>query len=144
MTISTSCPPSATSADLLADAPGPTFLSYTPNGRKLVTVGLNGALRIFQHGSNDEPAVIDVVTDNHLAVAAANDFFVVGAEDGTVTKYSLVTNSMEEILVRTSLPVRDLALSPDTRWIAVASEYVRAETCFSLSDEADGRAANWR
>lgn len=89
-----------------------------------MTVGLNGAIRIFQHGSDDEPAIIDVVTDNHFAVAATNDFFVVGAEDGSVTKYSLLTNSMEEILLRCTLPVRDIALSPDGLWAAVASEYV--------------------
>ncbi|KAK4550845.1 hypothetical protein LTR36_000425 [Oleoguttula mirabilis] len=105
-----------------AHAPGPTFFAYTPNGRKLITVGLNGALRIFQHGSDDEPAVIDVVTDGHLAVAATNDFFVVGAEDGSVTRYSLLTNSMEQILVRCSLPVRDIALSRDGEWAAVASD----------------------
>ena len=87
-----------------------------------MTAGLNGALRIFQHGSDGEPAVVDVNTDNHFAVAASNDFFVVGAEDGSVTKYSLLTNSMEEILVRCTLPVRDLALSPDGLLCAVASE----------------------
>ena len=87
-----------------------------------MTAGLNGALRIFQHGSDGEPAVVDVNTDNHFAVAASNDFFVVGAEDGSVTKYSLLTNSMEEILIRCTLPVRDLALSPDGLWCAVASE----------------------
>ncbi|WPH01207.1 Hypothetical protein R9X50_00404300 [Acrodontium crateriforme] len=105
-----------------AHAPGATFLSYTPNGRKLVTVGLNGALRVFEHGSDDEPSVIDVITDSHTAVAATNDFIVVGSEDGTVTKYSLLTNSMDQILVRCSLPVRDIALSPDGQWAAVASD----------------------
>jgi chromosome transmission fidelity protein 4 len=90
----------------------------------LVTVGSNGLLRIFQHNSDDEPPVIDVLTDNHLAVAATNDFFLVGAEDGSVTKYSLLTNSMQEILVRSTLPVRDIALSSDGQWVAVASEYV--------------------
>ena len=63
-----------------------------------------------------------MTTDNHLAVAATNDFFLVGAEDGSVTKYSLVTNAMEEILVRCTLPIRDIALSPDGRWAAIASE----------------------
>ncbi|TKA75404.1 hypothetical protein B0A55_05791 [Friedmanniomyces simplex] len=105
-----------------AHAPGPTYLAYTPNGKKLITVGLNGALRVFQHGSDDEPAIIDVVTDGHTAVAATNEFIVVGAEDGSVTKYSLLTNSMEEILVRCSLPVRDVSLSKDGEWVAVASD----------------------
>lgn len=41
-----------------------------------------------------------------------------------MSKYSLEGNKFEEILVRTTLPVRDVALSPDGSWIAVASEYV--------------------
>lgn len=112
-------------------APGPTFCSYTNGGRKLITVGPNGALRVFQHGSDDEPAIIDVITDSHLAVAATNDFFVVGAEDGSVTKYSLLTNSMDEILVRCTLPVRDVALSPDGLWAAVASECVTTSSALT-------------
>lgn len=79
-------------------------------------------MRVFQHGLDAEPAVIDVLTENHYAIAAHNDFFVVGAEDGSATKYSLLTNSMEEIATRLSLPVRDIAISPDGRWCAVASE----------------------
>jgi chromosome transmission fidelity protein 4 len=55
-----------------------------------------------------------------------NDFFITGSEDGTVSRYSLETNMFEEVLVRTTLPVRDVALSPDGNWIAVASEYVRS------------------
>jgi chromosome transmission fidelity protein 4 len=51
-----------------------------------------------------------------------NGFFIAGSEDGTVSKYSLADNKLEDIIVRTSLPVRDLALSPDGNWIAVASE----------------------
>lgn len=85
-------------------------------------MGTNSALRVFQHGSDNEPAAIDVLTENHTAVAATNDFFVVGAEDGTATKYSLLTNSMEQILVRCALPVRDIALSKDGEWAAVASD----------------------
>ena len=72
--------------------------------------------------------MIDVTTDNHFAVTATNDFFLVGSEDGSVRKYSLYTNAMEEILVRSTLPVRDMALSPDGRWVAVASEYVIVAT----------------
>jgi chromosome transmission fidelity protein 4 len=51
-----------------------------------------------------------------------NDFFITGSEDGTVSKYSLENNKFEEILVRSTLPVRDVALSPDGNWVAVASE----------------------
>ncbi|KAI9873993.1 MAG: hypothetical protein M1830_010315, partial [Pleopsidium flavum] len=51
-----------------------------------------------------------------------NDFFITGSEDGTVCMYSLETNSLDKILVRCTLPVRDVALSPDGAWAAVASE----------------------
>ena len=87
-----------------------------------MTVGTNSAVRIFQHGSDDEPAIIDVPTDSHTAIVATNDFFLIGAEDGSVTKYSLLTNTMEEILVRCTLPVRDISLSRDGEWAAVASD----------------------
>lgn len=63
-----------------------------------------------------------MTTENHFAVAAGNDFCLIGAEDGSVTKYSLVTRELEEILLRCSMPVRDVALSPDGLWAAVASE----------------------
>ena len=52
-----------------------------------------------------------------------NGFFITGSEDGTVSKYSLDDGKFEEILVRSTLPVRDVAISPNGNWIAVASEY---------------------
>ena len=36
--------------------------------------------------------------------------------------YSLETNQYEKMLVRCTLPIRDIALSPDGRWVAIASE----------------------
>ena len=36
------------------------------------------------------------------------------------------SNELDQILVRCTLPVRDVALSPDGCWAAVASEYVLA------------------
>lgn len=81
-------------------------------------------MRIFDHGSDDEPAIIDVSSENHLAVVATNDFFIIGTEEGEVVKYSLITKKLEDILIRCSGPVRDLAISPDGQWVAVASEYV--------------------
>lgn len=55
-------------------------------------------------------------------MAVQNEFFVAGAEDGTVSLYSLETNSFEKLLTRSTLPIRDIALSPDGNWAAVASE----------------------
>jgi chromosome transmission fidelity protein 4 len=55
-------------------------------------------------------------------VVATNDFFIIATEEGEVVKYSLVTKKMEEILTRCTGAVRDLAISPDGQWVAVASE----------------------
>lgn len=84
-------------------------------------------IRVFTTGSDSEPTNIDVSQDAHTCIAATNEFFVAGSEDGSVCKYSLRTNSLDEILLRSTLPVRDVALSPDGLWVAVASECVCAE-----------------
>ncbi|KAI9725504.1 MAG: hypothetical protein M1828_003175 [Chrysothrix sp. TS-e1954] len=105
-----------------AHAPGPTFLSYTSDGQKLVTVGANESIRIFHTGSDGEPTNIDDCRDSNLAVVANNDFFIAGSEDGSVCKFSLETNSLDQVLVRCTLPIRDLSLSPDGQWVAVASD----------------------
>ncbi|KAI9831243.1 MAG: hypothetical protein M1819_005171 [Sarea resinae] len=104
------------------DTPGPTFLSYTPNGRRLITAGSNDSIRIYTTGSVGEPANIDDCQESNTAVVASNDFFITGSEDGTVCMYSLQTKSLDKILVRCTLPVRDVVLSPDGQWAAVASD----------------------
>lgn len=44
------------------------------------------------------------------------------SEDGTVNLFSTQSTQTEKLLVRTSLPTRDVALSPDGAWTAVASD----------------------
>ena len=45
-----------------------------------------------------------------------------GAEDGTVWLYDLMSGKMQNLLVRCALPVRDIAVTRDGEWVAVASE----------------------
>ena len=47
---------------------------------------------------------------------------LLGAEDGTVWSYDAVSGKMGGLLVRCALPVRDIAVSRDGVWAAVASE----------------------
>jgi len=56
---------------ILEDPAGPTFLAYTPNGRKLITVGSNDTIRIFETGSSGEPINIDDAGDSNTAVVAS-------------------------------------------------------------------------
>lgn len=54
----------------ILDAPGATYLAYTPNGKKLVTAGVDNYCRVFTTGSDDEPATVDECQENNTAVIA--------------------------------------------------------------------------
>ncbi|TGO40320.1 hypothetical protein BHYA_0039g00620 [Botrytis hyacinthi] len=105
-----------------AHTSGPTYLSYTPNGTKLVTIGSNNTIRVYKTGSDGEPTNIDDCQEQNMAVDSTNEFFVAGSEDGTVSKYSLDSMTFDKFLMRCSLPVRDIAISPNGKWCAVASD----------------------
>ncbi|KAJ2904974.1 putative minichromosome loss protein 1 protein [Zalerion maritima] len=105
-----------------AHTQGSTRCAYTPDGTKLVTVGSNNTIRLYRTGFDGEPTNIDECPEQNVAVAASNEFFVSGSEDGTVSLYSIATDSFEQFLLRCPLPIRDVALSPDNTWCAVASD----------------------
>ncbi|KAH6640842.1 WD40-repeat-containing domain protein [Chaetomium tenue] len=110
-----------------AHTQGTTRCAYTPDGTKLVTVGSNNLIRVYKTGSDGEPDNIDDCQEQNLAVSASNSFFIAGAEDGTVSYYILAatpnaTSMFDKFLLRTSMPVRDVAISPDNKWCAVASD----------------------
>ena len=57
-----------------------------------------------------------------LLTPQQNSYFLTGADDGTVCMYSLETSEYEKMLTRFTLPIRDIALSPDGAWAAISSE----------------------
>lgn len=105
-----------------AHTQGFTHCAYTPDGSKLVTVGSNNTIRLYKTGFDGEPINIDDCPEQNICVAAADEFFVVGSEDGTLSLYSIPNAAFDSYLLRTSLPIRDVALSPDGKWCAVASD----------------------
>lgn len=105
-----------------AHTQGTTRCAYTKDGARLVTVGSNNTIRLYATGSDGEPTNIDDCQEQNIAVAASKNEFVVGSEDGTVSLYSLESASFERFLLRTSLPIRDVELSHDGKWCAVASD----------------------
>ena len=54
-----------------AHTQGPTFLAYTPDGTKLVTVGANNTTRVYRTGFDGEPTNIDDCQEQNMAVASA-------------------------------------------------------------------------
>ncbi|GLB09070.1 WD repeat and HMG-box DNA binding-domain containing protein 1 [Aspergillus tubingensis] len=105
-----------------AHTPGTTVLAYTPDGRRVITGGSNSAIRIYTVGQDGEPKTIDEGVDGHLGIGATNESFIMGAEDGTVWQYEIESGRMEKLLVRCALPVRDIAVSKEGEWVAVASD----------------------
>lgn len=65
-----------------------------------------------------------------------------GSEDGRVSKFDLSTSSFDSVLVRCSLPIRNLALSPNTEWLAVASEYVERSPG-EVGERANADTVSW-
>ncbi|KAK5997314.1 Minichromosome loss protein 1 [Cladobotryum mycophilum] len=105
-----------------AHTQGTTRCAYTTDGTRLVTVGSNNTIRLYKTGSDGEPTNIDDCQEQNVAVSSSQDFFVVGSEDGTVSLYSLSAANFERFIIRTSLPIRDVSLSADSQWCAVASD----------------------
>lgn len=54
-----------------AHTSGPTYLAYTPDGTKLVTVGSNNTTRVYKTGSDGEPTNIDDCPEQNMGVDAA-------------------------------------------------------------------------
>ncbi|KAJ0423861.1 hypothetical protein BJY00DRAFT_277562 [Aspergillus carlsbadensis] len=105
-----------------AHTPGTTVLTYTPNGRYIITGGSNSAIRIYTVGQDGEPKTVEEGADGHLGIGATNEYFFMGAEDGTVWQYEVQSGRMEKLLVRCALPVRDISVTKDMEWVAVASD----------------------
>jgi chromosome transmission fidelity protein 4 len=68
-----------------SDAPGATYLAYTPTGKKLVTAGVDNYCRVFTTGSDDEPVTIDECQENNTAVVAGVRTCKRRIQDGTLT-----------------------------------------------------------
>ena len=46
--------------------------------------------------------------------------------------YSLETYTYEKMVSRCTLPIRDIAVSPDGQWAAIASEYIHQPPCVKV------------
>lgn len=60
-------------------------------------------------------------TEDVTCIASSKNGYVSGGTDGLVLLYNN-TNSFEKILVRSTVPVRDIAYSPDGTKLAIATE----------------------
>jgi len=106
-------------------AQGLTKLAYSQDGKYLITAGADQLIRKFTvDEESKEPETFEQHTDPVTAIAAARNVFASASEDCTVSLFRM-QNSEENVrmLTRCTLPVRDVAFSPDGDWLGVASEY---------------------
>lgn len=61
---------SSTDKRRFLDTPGTTLLTYTPNGKYVITGGSNSAIRVYTSGEDGEPKTIDEGVDGHFGIGA--------------------------------------------------------------------------
>ncbi|CCJ31239.1 unnamed protein product [Pneumocystis jirovecii] len=110
-----------------AHTSGLTRVAYSLDGVFLMTVGSNQVIRKFTVDSDDEPVTIEHHQDSITGISISNRQFATCSEDATVSLFSLKTNECLTMLTRCSLPIRDIAFSPDGDWLAVCSDEMRVK-----------------
>ena len=106
-------------------AQGWTKLAYSHDGQFLITAGADQLIRKFTvDEESKEPETFEQHTEPVVAVAVSRNGFASASEDCTVNLFNM-RNSSENVrlLTRCTLPVRDVAFSPDGELLGVASEY---------------------
>jgi chromosome transmission fidelity protein 4 len=103
-------------------AQGWTKLAYSHDGRSLITAGADQLIRKFAvDEESKEPDTYEQHSEPVTAVAASRNAFASASEDCTVNLFNLRDDGVR-LLTRCTLPVRDVAFSPDGEWLGVASE----------------------
>jgi WD40 repeat protein len=106
-------------------AQGWTKLAYSHDGKFLITAGADQLIRKFAvDEESKEPETFEEHTEPIVAIAASRNAFASASEDCTVNLFKMQNSSDNiRLLTRCTLPVRDVAFSPDGEWLGVASEY---------------------
>lgn len=119
-----------------AQPPGKTYCQYSPDGQRLLVAGCANYARSFRTNDDDEPDVLDGIRDDTLALVVGDDYCILGTEDGAVCEYAVPSGQLKDILVRSTLPIRDIAIDPVGReWVAVCSDEVEVKLVNRLDIE---------
>jgi chromosome transmission fidelity protein 4 len=110
-------------------AQGWTKLAYSHDGTSLITAGADQLIRKFAVAEESkEPDTYEQHTEPVVAIAASRNAFASASEDCTVNLFNMRDDNVR-LLTRCTLPVRDVAFSPDGEWLGVASEYLFCDWC---------------
>ena len=107
---------------LVPHRPGTTRAVYSKDGQFIFTTGADCFVRRFRVGSGEEPLSLDPLHEDAVTgIAVSNERLVTCSEDASVAMFDIKGGESEKIC-RTTLPMRDIAMSPDGQWVAIASE----------------------
>lgn len=103
---------------------GTTRAAYSKDGQFIFTTGADCVVRRFKLGSNEEPLALDPLHEDAVTgIVVSNEKIVTCSEDASVALFDIKGGESQKIC-RTTLPIREIAFSPDGQWVAIASEYV--------------------
>ncbi|KAG8903969.1 hypothetical protein FRB99_002448 [Tulasnella sp. 403] len=108
-----------------AHAPGVMRIAFSASGKKIITAGEDGVVRVWKAhiAGEKEPKNVTELREGVNALAASNGVWASGGDDAMVKKFSDATDSMLSSITQTGgLPVRCLAFSPKGDRIAVGSD----------------------
>ncbi|KAK7204795.1 WD40-repeat-containing domain protein [Myxozyma melibiosi] len=106
-----------------AHTPGLTRVAYSADGRYLISVGANRLIRKFLVDSpDDEPINTEYHEKDITGIATSKTHFATCSEDGTASLFAVETSEVENMLMRQSMPFRDVTFSNDGQWIALAGD----------------------
>ncbi|MCW7551859.1 WD40 repeat domain-containing protein [Endozoicomonas gorgoniicola] len=105
--------------------------SFTPDGRHLVRIDVNGQIVIENVEDMKHPAYVmslpwQDATDNEIRQAScvevsnSGTFMVAGGRDGLIKIYNITDpkNPTEQSTIETDHTLTDVAISPDEKWVA--------------------------
>jgi chromosome transmission fidelity protein 4 len=102
--------------------PGITRLAYSRNGEFLFTVGSNALIRKFTVGSVNEPETLEFHDKNIYGVSCGSKYFVTCSQDGTAVATDVATNALVATVFRSSLPLREVEISPDGEYTLICGD----------------------
>ncbi|KAJ1916756.1 DNA polymerase alpha accessory factor Mcl1 [Tieghemiomyces parasiticus] len=100
-------------------------VQFSADGSHIITGGADCLVRVFQTAPDLrdlDSRTLESQTDSITGLAVANTFLAVGSEDHSVVLYDYPSLDYRALIARSALPVRDVGLSHDGKWVGLVTD----------------------